>query len=439
MLKLFCLEYLLFVVYLLLFAWLVTKTSFFSKTGLTKPQLVIIFLLKVIAGIFYGWMGHFYGGFAQMVDTWNYHHNGLAEYHLLKTDSHEYFTNLFHNPYTKEGVDSFFGSKDSYWNDLKSNVFTKIISIFHIFSFGQYYVNVIFYGFISLFGPMAVYRVMIDVFPNKKNIVLLAIFFVPSFYYWSSGIHKEGLIFTGIALIIYHIYFGNKEKRFGLKRWLGILSGLFILLLLRNFVLVIIIPAIIAWLLANKWPKYGLTCFTAIYLISTVAFFTLRYADARLDFPQAVADKQRAFIENVGKSSVPIQELKPTALSFLINTPQAISLSTVRPYPGDVHHLLSLAAAIETELLLLLFFLFLIFPRRNITQSKNVIYFCTFFSLSLLLAIGFSVNNLGAIVRYRSVIIPLVVVFMAVLTDWEKLTRLCSKYFKKNNNLNHSR
>ncbi|MGZ8524194.1 MAG: hypothetical protein ACXWV1_07185 [Chitinophagaceae bacterium] len=415
-------EYLLFICYLVLFSWLVTKTTFFSKTGLSKPQLVIIFLLKVIAGIFYGWMGHFYGGFAQMIDTWNFHHNSLLEYQILLDDPGEYFTNLFHDPYAKEGVESFFGSKDSYWNDLKSNVFIKVLSVFDIFSFGHYYVNVIFYAFISLFGPMAIYRIMIDVFPSQKIIVLLATFFVPSFFYWTSGIHKEGLIFLGIALLIYHIYFGTKERRFGLKRWLGIALGLLILLLLRNFVLVLIVPAIIAWLLANHWPKRGLACFAAVYLFCSIAFFTLRFADSRFDFPQAVVSKQQAFIKAVGNSSIPIEELKPTVVSFVKNIPQAITLSAVRPYPSDVHHLLSLAATIETELILLVFLLFLLFRKRNVTKSKNTLYFCAFFSISLLLAIGFSVNNLGAIVRYRSIIIPLVVTIMAAQTDWKAIT-----------------
>lgn len=429
------LEYLLFIAYLVLFAGLVTKTPFFTKTGLSKPQVVIIFLLKVTAGVFYGWMGHFYGGFAQMLDTWNYHHYSLIEYRLLGTDGREYFTNLFHNAYNTEGLHSFFGSKNSYWNDLKANVFIKVLSVFNIFSFGHYYVNVIFYAFISLFGPMAIYRVMVDVFAGQKSIVLLTTFFVPSFFYWASGIHKEGLIVVGIALIIYHIYFGNKEKRFGLKRWLGILLGLLILLLLRNFVFVIIIPAIIAWLLANKWPKYGLACFAFIYLFCAIAFFTVRYVDSELDFPQAVVSKQQAFLKIAGNSSVRIKELEPTALSFLINTPQAIGLSAARPYPADVHHLLSLAAAIETELILVLFLLFLFFRNRDIAYSKNILYFCTFFSVSILLAIGFSVNNLGAIVRYRSIIIPLVVVLMAAQTDWKKIITPFQHYFKKNNNL----
>ncbi len=432
-------EYLLFISYLVLFAWLVTKTRFFIRTGLSKSQLVIIFLLKVIAGIFYGWMGHFYGGFAQMVDTWNFHHNSLLEYQVLLDDPGEYLTNLFRNPYTKEGVDSFFGSKDSYWNDLKSNVFIKVLSVFNIFSFGHYYVNVIFYAFVSLFGPMALYRVMVDVFPKQKNIVLVATFFVPSFFYWTSGIHKEGLIFVAIALIIFSIYFGDKEKRLGIKRILTVALGLLILLLLRNFVLVIIIPAMIAWLLANRWPTHKALCFGAVYLFCSITFFTLRYVDPRLDFPAAVVGKQQAFIKSVGNSSIPIEELEPSALSFLKNIPQAVSLSAARPYPSDVHHLLSLAATIETELILLLLLLFLLFRKRDDNQVKNVLYFCVFFSITLLLAIGFSVNNLGAIVRYRSVMLPLVVVLMATQTDWEKLFSMFSSYFTKNNNLMKNR
>jgi hypothetical protein len=426
------LDYLLFVAYLVLFSWLVTKTRFFAKTGLSKPQLVIIFLLKVIAGIFYGWMGNYYGGLAQMVDTWNYHHNGLLEYQLLTSDPKEYFTNLFHDPYHQEGLRGFFSSKDSYWNDLKANVFIKILSVFDIFSFGYYYVNVIFYAFISLFGPIAFYRVMSDVFPAQKRIILLTTFLVPSFLYWASGIHKEGLIFTGIALIVFHIYFGNKENKLGIKRWLGVFLGLFILLLLRNFVLVIILPAILASLLANKWPKYGLTCFTAVYVFCAIAFFTLRHIDSRLDFPQAVVNKQQAFIQLVGNSSIPIKQLQPDVLSFLKNTPQAITLSAVRPYPSDVKHLLSLAAAAETELILLLFLLFIFFRKKNTMHSKNVLYFCVFFSISLLLSIGFSVNNLGAIVRYRSIIIPLLVGIMAVQTDWKIIADIFTGKNKKN-------
>lgn len=425
-------EYLIFIGYLILFAWLVTRTKFFTSTGFSNSQLIILFFIKIIAGIFYGWMGRYYGNLAQMLDTWGYHQLGIIEYHILGTDPGAYFTNIFNNPYP-EGLENFFGSSDSYWNNLKGNIFVKLLSVFDILSFGNYYVNVIFYSFISLFGPVAIYKVMYDLFPGKKLQVLLAAFFIPSFIYWTSGIHKEGLIFLGISLIIYHLYFGWKEKKYSLKRWLGILLGLLILFVLRNFLMLLVVPAILAWFIACRRPKYGLAIFTSVYLFFGILFFTARFIDPRFDFPQAVVEKQQAFLRmQGGASTIPIKELKPTFTSFLKNTPQAVTLSFLRPYPGDVRHLLSLAASLEINLLLILLLLFFFFRKKNGVRSKNVIYLCIFLSFSILLAIGFSINNLGAIVRYRSIIVPLLVIPIVALTDWGRIASLYSGKNKKN-------
>ncbi len=430
-------EYLLFVAFLVFFAWLATKIKFFTRTGLSQSQLIIIFLLKVMAGIFYGWIGIYYGGLAQMQDTWGYHTNSINEYHLLFNNPHEYLTNLFRDPY-EGGVQDFFGTTDSYWNDLKGNLFVKILSVFNIFSFGHYYVNVVFYSFITLFGAIAIYRVMADVFPGRKMVILLATFLVPSFLYWTSGIHKEGLIFTGISLIVYCIYFGTKEKKFGIKRILCIIGGLLVILALRNFLILILVPAIVAWLIANSKPKYGLAIFSSLYLLFGILFFTARYINPKLDFPQAVVNKQQEFKKlQAGSSTIPMKDLEPTVVSFLKNTPQAINLSTIRPYPRDVRHILSLAAAIEINVLLLLFILFL-FLRTNGNKEQNLMYFCIFFSMTVLLAIGFSVNNLGAIVRYRSIIVPLLVIPMAAQIDWNRLGKLFFNNIKNKNNVTNS-
>ena len=432
-------EYLLFVAWLVFLAWLVTKVKFFARTGLSKSQLIIIFLLKVMAGIFYGWIGLYYGGLAQMQDTWGYHTNSIQEYHLLFNNPHEYITNLFRDPY-EGGVSKFFETTDSYWNDLKGNLFIKILSLFNVLSFGHYYVNVIFYCFITLFGALAIYRVMADVFPGKKTTIILAAFLVPSFIYWTSGIHKEGLIFTGISLITYCIYFGTKEKKWGIKRIACITIGLILVLALRNFIIVILVPAIVAWLLATLRPKNGLAIFASLYILFGFLFFTARYINPELNFPQAVVNKQKEFKRlEPGGSTIRMKDLEPTAISFLKNTPQAINLSTIRPYPSDVHHILSLAAAIEINALLLMFILFLFFRTNGKdNKSKNLLYFCVFFSITLLLAIGFSVNNLGAIVRYRSVVMPLLVIPMAAQIDWARLNKLFFNNIKNKNNVENS-
>ena len=425
--------YLLFAAYLILFAWLVTKVNFFTRSGFTNSQLVIIFLLKVMAGIFYGWIGVYYGDMAQMLDTWAYHVQGLEEHKLLMTHPWDFVSSLFRNSYT-EGYSNFLVSKNSWWNDVKANFFIKVMAIFDVFSFGNYYVNVIFYSFISFFGPMAIYRVMKDVFPAQKIPVLLATFLLPSFLYWTSGLHKEGLIFLGLSLMIYHFYFGLKEKRFSVYRILLILLGFVLVIILRNFLVLVLLPPLFAWLLCSKLKFNPLLIYITVSVFFLMLFFTIKYLIPGLDLPQSVVTKQKEFINLQGHSSVTVNELQPNFVSFLMNAPHAISSTTLRPHPGDVKHILSMAAASETAFLLLLFFLFLFWRTKGV-KSTSFTWFCVFFSFSFLLSIGFTVNFLGAIVRYRSIILPFLLVPVISLINWERIYSILFNNIKNNSNI----
>ena len=285
-------DHLLFVTYLVLMAWLVSKTRFFCYSGLTSPQLIIFFLLKVMAGILYGWIGVYYGNMAQMVDTWAYHYQSLKELELLKSHPIDFFTSIFQNSYSN-GYLKIFSSENSWWNDLKDNLFIKLLALFDFFSFGNYYVNVIFYSFLSLFGPVALYKVMQDTFPNKKIAVLLGTFLLPSFLYWTSGLHKDGLIFDGIAMIVYQFYFGLKEKKFSIKRLAYISVGFLILLALRNFLLVLLVPALFAWLLSNKLKYRPTLIYFLMGLLMVTVFFSSKLIHPHAgNFPDVVVERQ---------------------------------------------------------------------------------------------------------------------------------------------------
>lgn len=426
-------EYFLFTAYLFLFAWLVTRISFFKKAGLSYSQLVILFLLKILAGILYGWIGIYYGQFAYMYDTWGFHYAGLEETKLIFDHPAEYFNNFLYSGY-EDKYGGLLASDNSWWNDLKGNMFIKILSVFNILSFGNYYINVIYYSFITLTGPIALFRVMNDVFPGKKMQVIVATFLIPSFAYWASGIHKDGLIFMAISLLVYHVYFGMKDRFLSLKRIMVILISLLIILIFRNYILALLLPALTAWYLSKRSPKRMIPIFISVYMFSVILFFTLRYISPALDIPQAVINKQNAFRQLQGNSSIRPIDLEPTFMSFFKNVPGAISSTILRPHPGDVKHLLSLAAATETVILFLIFICFIIW-RKNGFQSKEFLLFCVFFSLSFLLAIGYTVNFMGAIVRYRSIIIPFIYVPVICLIDWDRIAGYLFNNIRNNSNI----
>jgi hypothetical protein len=378
-----------------------------------------VFLFKVIIGIFYGWIGVYYN----QRDTWAFHHAGLEEKKLLLSDPAEFVASLFRSGYADNKYGKFLSVDNSWWNDLDVNFFNKMLAVLDVFSAGNYYINVIFYSFLTLAGPIAIYRVMADVFPTKKLTILLSTFLLLSFIYWTSGIHKDGLVFTGLAFIIYCFYFGLKQNRFTLWRWVVIAGSLLLVLVLRNFLVLFLVPACIAWALAHKTGKRPILTFAAVYLFCTILFFTAKYIHPSLDFPQSVVDRQQAFLTLTGGSAVAIDQLQPNMESFIKNVPQAFLLSTIRPYPSDVRHILSLAAAAEINLLLFFFLIFLLWKQPGIRLTP-VLLFCLFFSFSVLMSIGYTVHFLGAIVRYRSIALPLLVIPMMASINWKKIQHL---------------
>ena len=93
--------------------------------------------------------------------------------------------------------------------------------------------------------------------------------------------------------------------------------GLTLVLALRNFLMVILVPALIAWFLSSRFPKRPLVVFGICYVFFVDFLFTAKYINGNFDFPQAVVTKQKEFVALVGNSSVPMKKLEPSFSSFL--------------------------------------------------------------------------------------------------------------------------
>jgi hypothetical protein len=152
----------------------------------------------------------------------------------------------------------------------------------------------------------------------------------------------------------------------------------------------------------------------------------LRSFSNKLDFPQAVVGKQRSFAKIKGGSALPVKELKPTMTGFLSNTPYALSRTLLRPYPSDVKDPFTLACCIEIILFAVLVVLMLMFHKKS-DFDRPLLLFYIFFSFSILLTVGYTVHFLGAIVRYRSIVLPFLIIPILVFTDWHRITLLTAK------------
>jgi hypothetical protein len=412
------LPYLLFIAYFVFFCWLITKIKFITNSGISKKILVGLFAVKVFAGVVYGFIYSKIPNYEVDADTWQFFLESKAETALLFNDPVNYLTNIFHNPY-EDGYRRFLTTGNSYWNDLKSNSMIKLVSVFNIFSFSQYYTNVIFFSFISFMGPVALYRLFYKIFPGKNMLLLTGCFLIPSFLYWCSGIHKDGLIFMFIAFIMYHT---DKITRdgFSSKRLIYIFLCLLLIFPMRNYVSIALLPPLAAWFIAEKFKQKRWLVFCAVYLLCGIVFFTSRFINPKINLPLSVSMRQSEFLQLNGNSRIETTQLLPGLKSFVRNLPEAINHSMLRPYPTEIKNITYIPAAIEVILFTILVLLFII-RRKNIFNHSPVL-FGFFFSISILVLIGYIVPFTGAIVRYRSLLLPLLVTPLLCAVDfgWKK-------------------
>ncbi len=418
--KMISLNYLLFTLYLLIFCWLLRKNAFIKNAGPDNRTILVLFLIKIIAGIAIGWLSlHFYSAGN---DYWDVNREGWKEYQLLWSDPHEYFTNLFKSSYPG-GYDGLFDSFHSFWNDLRNNLVIKLVSVFDIFSRGDYYINSLFFNFIIFFGHIALYRVFIKVYPGKIYPVIIGCFLLPSLLYFSSGIHKDGIVFLLLAILVYAVFLSLQKNRFNFRRVFIIVISLFLLFVTRSFILFALLPALIAWVLAAKtrWP--AVRVFTLVYLTAGLLLFNFHSIFPAADPLATIVQKQADFLQLPASATViKLDTLQPNFSSFMHNAPQSLNHLLLRPYLMELPSPILLPMNMELLLYQLLFIAFIFFrEKRSNRIGGPFIVFAIFFTLTAFLFIGFIVPNLGSMVRYRSLYLPFIITPMLCMLDLEKL------------------
>jgi hypothetical protein len=415
---------LIFIFYLFLFAWILSNTGFIKKTGLNKWWIIGLFGLKVFAGIIYGWFYQQPAYFATS-DTWHFFELSKGETDWLLHDPLAFFKDIFMYGYERSG--NLFVGENSYWNDLKSNVIIKLLAICNVFTLKNYYANIVLFNFLFFFGSAALYRVVKNLFNSNHLLLIAGIFLIPSFLFWCSGIHKDGLIFSCAAVITFQFQRQLTEKKV-LWRSIAVVLMLFVgLFALRNFMALLLAGSLFVWLLCYLYPKQKGMVVGSIIVVAFAAFFLSGKISAAVDMPQYVIEKQSEFKQLSGASSIDVPVLENSLWSFVTFLPTAVDISLFRPHVNEIRNMSYLPAAAEIILFWIVVVLSL-FVRNKATQSNDqsaFIIFCLFFSFSFLLLAGYTITFSGAIVRYKASVLPFL--FVPII---QKISALITRFSK---------
>ncbi len=414
-------------IYTCLLCWLIQRIAFFRQSGLSKQQLIGIFLVKIAAGCVYGCIHlYYYGG----ADTWSFFDSGRMIYDTIFINPW-YYIELTFGPnarippyYLCEILEPI-----PFWSDVRTYSMLRINALLHLISGGYYYVHVVFWAFFSFCGLLALYRTFNYFFPEKHFASCFVLFFVPSILFWTSGIHKSGISFLAIGLMCYHFYHFLQYKN-RLKRLLYMTLCAALLSIVRPYILMLLLPALTSCFWTYYYPKYSFTKFVFVYFIYIIALLNAYKLHPKLDILARVYDAHYYFVVyKPGTGDIPINMLSlENKWTFVQQIPQAFFNAAFRPLLLEVNSLVQAMSAIEMTFLIVFMLLCLGFNRFREIEQRCFLYTCLFFAVTYFIFVGWIVDNLGAIVRYRAIGLPFFLGFFVFILDWNRLKRRFSSF-----------
>ena len=381
--------------------------------------------VKIIGALAVGFIYQFYywGG-----DTYNFHTHGSRHIWEALLDSPTKGLKLWmidssdHRGTDLVGIYEY-ASKILFLRDPSSYFVIKIATLCDLFTFSSYSGTAVLFAVFSFVGSWLFFLTFYKQYPDAHFRIALASFFIPTVFFWGSGLLKDTLVAGCIGIATYQFYRLFVERRFSVVSILGLLVALYVIYKVKIFVLQAYLPAVIVWIVAGNFSKVrslflrAMLVPLAMVLIFVSAYFAVikigeddaKYSVSNIaKTAQITAYDIRYWTGRDAGSGYSLGNLDGTFGSMLRLAPLAINVSLFRPYLWEVNNPLMLISALES-LALLLITVYLIGKRPpqflRALGTPNVI-FCFTFSLVFAFAVGVSTFNFGTLVRYKMPLMP---------------------------------
>lgn len=426
-------SHILLFIYIAFFILIIRKCRFFKSDVISNFWISAIFLSKFIAGIILWAMYTYMFTERASGDIFKYFDDGNIIFYALRENPIDYLrmvTGIGGNaPHLMQYYDTcWYWIKEFNYGLINDNrIVIRFNAIVRLFSLGNIHIHTLFMSFISFTGLWGIYKVFETKIKTLNLLKVIAIFFFPSVFFWTSGLLKEGLLLLGFGLLFYHtdVYLNSKAS---IKGILVIIGCLFLLLLSKFYVLIAAVPGFL-FLLLHKYSNIKSLTLKLI-LVHSIFIILAWFSEPLIgiNFPNTIANKQHDFInqtnsmEDVG-SAIEIGKLDSTFTTLIINTPPALYNSLFRPTVFEAKNKPMLMAAIENLFIVFLTLLSVVFFRRK-HLNDPLFWFSVSFCVILFCLIGLTTPVLGALVRYKAPALPFLGMIFIYLIDTDKIDRL---------------
>lgn len=385
--------------------------------------------LKLVGAIALGLIYKFYYASG---DTYSFFYGGIAYSKLLLSDpmqAIQFFWNT-EDPFVIQRLYELnpYPGSNYIFRGSAELLMIRITGILAIIGFQNYSATALLFAALSFSGLWKLYQSFLHFFPSLKKELAIAVFFLPSVVFWGSGILKDTVVVGTIGWVVYSTFQVFIQRKLNPKYLTVIIVGLYILGVIKGYVLIAFFPAILFWIAMTynkKLPSAFLRSISLPFfaiLLAGVALLTLtRFSESfgryELDRLQQTAESTQWWhtVANEEGSVYSLGEISYTPTGLLAKFPAAVNVTLFRPYIWEANGAVGLLSALESLAILLLTVRLIVKARwKGLLKGLQHPFtaFCLIFAVVMAFAVGFTSYNFGALVRYK---IPLMPFYVGVL------------------------
>ena len=401
--------------------WIRSKVT----NKITKKYFMPALTVKLIGAIAMGLIYQFYysGG-----DTFNYYHQSKI---INQAFDHSLPVGikllLAHGEYDP---DTYSYTSRMYWYRAPTEYFIiRLAGFISLFTFNTYTVIALFFASISFSGMWAMYQTFFKQYPSLHKNLAIAVFFLPSVFFWGSGLMKDSITIGALGWLYYGFYKLAIAKKSILTSFIITLVAAYVIYSVKVYVLLSFLPPALFWIFLENNRRIKSA---AIRIIAKPIFIVAGLVVAYVGATTLTAGDARYDVNNLAQStkinSDYLSTYQASGSAYHIGTfdgsmgsvvkvaPQAIIVALYRPFLWEVRNPVMLLSALEATLFIFLTIRFIfrtgLLKTFRLISSKPILTFCLVFALVFAFGTGTNSGNFGTLVRYK---IPLMPFYLAAL------------------------
>jgi hypothetical protein len=406
----------LFILFLTTALWLISRSKFFSIEGTKREYFYGLFLLKVLAGVVLIVIYTYYYTDPAKADIYRYFNDSVIISKLLFTQSLAWLKVM--SGIGIEDADAvqalkatmYFSHPGHDWVTENTLIISAHVLLNYV-TFYNIYINNLWLNFLSFVGLVAIFRAFAPYFQENRKMLLLPLFLLPSVVFWSSGPLKEQLIFMFLGLYVSSVF----SKLFK-PRWVNLFLAFVAIMgiaYLKPAVAIVLVFASVFLPVVNLYNTKRLIAAVlfALLLIAVAVSFDWHYKACEIVIEKRNEFTRLGLQENVG-SFFDTHLINKNCGELLSLLPSAFANSFLRPFVWDGGNVFQWLFAFENLFFvyLLFYLLFRFFQLPDAKEKRLLFAFCLVFALLNYFVIGLTVPIMGAIVHYRVIAAPFLLI-----------------------------